>query len=190
MFEAATNRDNRCRPYRGPRPDGGRLNRIVGVIAAQRQRTETEVVFAGIVVTSRIGLRVDEAICEFRKPQPPFGGPVPGHRRTTPYVDHRRAVEKAVGTVAGAVRETAAGGDAAELQIHSVTSDERHAASLNALEHAFEHAGFVRRNGLLLLLTGLLEGVGTALLRVRAARADEDDQKHEADAGSHSPLVD
>ena len=77
MFEAATNRDNRCRAYRGPRPDGGRLNRIVGVIAAQRQRTETEVVFAGIVVTSRIGLRVDEATCEFRKPQPPFGGPVP-----------------------------------------------------------------------------------------------------------------
>src|SRR4029453_5430966 len=172
-----------CRPYRSTRSDGCHLNRIVGVIAAQRQRTETEVVFAGIVVTPRIGLRVDEAICEFRETQPPFGGPVSGHRRTTPHVDVRRAVEEAMRTVTGAVREAAAGRESAELQVHAVTGDERHAASLDGLERGFEHAGLIRRNGLLLLLAGLLESVGTALLRTRAARADEDDQKHEADAG-------
>ena len=67
------------------RPDGGRLNRVVGVIAAQRRRTETEVVFAGIVVAPRIGFRVDEASATENAAT--FAGPVPGHRRTAPHVD-------------------------------------------------------------------------------------------------------
>jgi len=55
-----------------------------------------------------------------------------------------------------------------------------------ALSMVSSIARLVRRNGLLLLLAGRLQGIGPGLLRIRAARRDEHDHKHEADVGGHS----
>ena len=137
----------------------------VGLRGPKRVRTETKVVFLGILGAPAVALRQKPAAAKIWKPNACLSGPVPLERGASPHVEGGVRAEETPRAIACPVRETASGRDAPKLRVDAIASDERDAAGLDGFQRALEEIRFVRCDRLLLFLPLLLLRFLARLLR-------------------------
>src|SRR5262245_8144935 len=150
------------------RTDEVRSDRVTRLLVARRIGTNAEKILPWVVAVGRPGFDHEAFVRQLRKGQPRFRRPVALHARRHPHVERAPVLEQIPISVTGAERKAAPSRKGAHLRIEPFTADDEDGLLLDKAHPAFEPAGRVRPQAVVLFrsLQSVRLGAGGRLLGI------------------------